>query len=63
LRASALFDAIAGGFRATAQRKLIRLPHNVNDLPFAEALVAAFRDVTATPASLPDSRRERAAAR
>jgi uncharacterized protein (UPF0261 family)/ABC-type branched-subunit amino acid transport system ATPase component len=43
----ALFDAISKGFRATAQRKLVRLPHNVNDLPFAEALVDAFREIAA----------------
>jgi len=41
----ALFDAIAKSFRPTAQRKLVRLPHNVNDPAFAEALVAAFREV------------------
>jgi uncharacterized protein (UPF0261 family)/ABC-type branched-subunit amino acid transport system ATPase component len=42
----ALFDAIAGNFRSGANRKLIRLPHNLNDPAFAEALVAAFEDVT-----------------
>jgi uncharacterized protein (UPF0261 family) len=41
----ALFDAIATGFRGGADRKLIRLPYNVNDSGFAEALVAAFADV------------------
>ncbi|HYM33613.1 MAG TPA: ABC transporter permease [Candidatus Cybelea sp.] len=41
-----LFDTIAGNFRSGANRKLIRLPCNVNDQAFAEALVAAFQDVT-----------------
>ena len=30
----ALFDAIASGFRAAANRKLVRLPHNINDPAF-----------------------------
>jgi uncharacterized protein (UPF0261 family)/ABC-type branched-subunit amino acid transport system ATPase component len=42
----ALFDAIAGGFRSGTNRKLIRLPHNLNDPAFAEALVAAFEEAT-----------------
>jgi uncharacterized protein (UPF0261 family)/ABC-type branched-subunit amino acid transport system ATPase component len=42
----ALFDAIAGHFRSGANRKLIRLPHNVNDPAFAEAVVAAFAEIT-----------------
>jgi uncharacterized protein (UPF0261 family)/ABC-type branched-subunit amino acid transport system ATPase component len=41
----ALFDAIAAGFRAGADRKLVRLPHHVNDEAFADALVEAFREV------------------
>jgi uncharacterized protein (UPF0261 family)/ABC-type branched-subunit amino acid transport system ATPase component len=41
----ALFDAIATGFRAGADRKLVRVPHHINDEPFADALVAAFREV------------------
>src|ERR1700737_3689528 len=41
----ALFDAIAGSFRAGSNRKLIRLPHNVNDPGFAEAVVAAFTEI------------------
>ena len=40
-----LFAAIEQHFRAGAQRKLIRLPHHINDDAFAEALVAAWHDV------------------
>jgi uncharacterized protein (UPF0261 family)/ABC-type branched-subunit amino acid transport system ATPase component len=45
----ALFDAIAGAFRPGGDRKLIRLPYNLNDPPFAEALVAAFTEITRQP--------------
>ena len=41
----ALFDAITKAFRSGPQRKLVRLPHNVNDPAFADALVAAFREI------------------
>jgi uncharacterized protein (UPF0261 family) len=41
----ALFDAIATGFRPGSNRRLQRLPHNLNDPPFAEALVAAFAEI------------------
>jgi uncharacterized protein (UPF0261 family) len=41
----ALFDAIAAGFRGTADRKLIRLSHHINDDAFADALVAAWREI------------------
>ena len=47
----ALFDAIATRFRAGPQRKLVRLPLNVNDPDFAAALVAAFREIAAPAAS------------
>ncbi len=40
-----LFDTIAGQFRGNAQRKLLRLPHNINDPPFIEALIAAFDEI------------------
>ena len=46
----ALFDAIVAGFRATAQRRLVRLPFHINDPEFADALVAAFHEVVGTPA-------------
>jgi uncharacterized protein (UPF0261 family) len=41
----ALFDTIAAGFRAGAERKLLRLPHHVNDAAFADALVAACNEI------------------
>jgi uncharacterized protein (UPF0261 family)/ABC-type branched-subunit amino acid transport system ATPase component len=41
----ALFDAIAGNFRVGGNRKLLRLPYNVNDPGFAEAVVAAFSEI------------------
>jgi uncharacterized protein (UPF0261 family)/ABC-type branched-subunit amino acid transport system ATPase component len=43
---AALFRALEATVRQTASRKLIRLPHNINDPAFAAALVAAFREVT-----------------
>jgi uncharacterized protein (UPF0261 family)/ABC-type branched-subunit amino acid transport system ATPase component len=49
-----LFEAIHSNFRSTANRKLVRLPHHINDAAFAEALVANFYEIaqTAWPASL-----------
>jgi uncharacterized protein (UPF0261 family) len=46
----ALFDAITAGFRTGSNRKLMRLPHNINDATFAEALVAAFTEIMRPPA-------------
>jgi uncharacterized protein (UPF0261 family)/ABC-type branched-subunit amino acid transport system ATPase component len=43
----ALFDAIAGSFRSGPNRRLVRLPHNINDPAFADALVAAFDEARA----------------
>jgi uncharacterized protein (UPF0261 family) len=42
----ALFTAIAQNFRTGAERKLVRLPHHINDEAFADALVAAWREVS-----------------
>jgi len=47
----ALFDAIASGFRSGADRKLVRLPHHINDEAFAAAVVAAFREISMRPTS------------
>jgi uncharacterized protein (UPF0261 family) len=42
---AALFSAIEATFRPTRDRRLVRLPHNINDPPFAEALVAHFTEI------------------
>lgn len=42
---AALFAALEQTVRQTERRRLVRLPYNVNDPPFAEALVEHFRDV------------------
>jgi uncharacterized protein (UPF0261 family) len=47
----ALFTAIEQNFRKGTQRQLIRLPHHINDDAFAEALVAAWHDVSRAPTS------------
>lgn len=44
---AALFQALEETVRQTDSRRLIRLPHNINDPLFVEALVANFRDVMA----------------
>jgi uncharacterized protein (UPF0261 family)/ABC-type branched-subunit amino acid transport system ATPase component len=41
----ALFKAISEEFRQTGEKKLIRLPHHINDPAFADALVASFNEV------------------
>jgi uncharacterized protein (UPF0261 family) len=42
---AALFDAIARTVAATARRKVLRVPHAINDLEFATALVRHFHEV------------------
>ena len=42
----ALLKTIEAAFRPGPQRKLIKLPHNINDAQFAQAAVAAFDEVT-----------------
>ncbi len=46
-----LFATIEQHFRPTAQRKLLRLPHHINDDAFAAALVAAWREVAPVAAA------------
>ena len=45
-----LFSTIEAMFRPGPQRRLIRLPLHINDEAFADALVAAWREVSALPA-------------
>jgi uncharacterized protein (UPF0261 family) len=40
-----LFETITQRFRAGPERKLLRVPHHVNDEAFADALVAAWLEV------------------
>ena len=42
---AALFEALEATVRQTDRRRLIRLPHNINDPEFARALVDEFRSV------------------
>jgi uncharacterized protein (UPF0261 family) len=41
----ALFDALDATLLKTDRRRIIRLPHHINDPAFAAAAVAAFRDI------------------
>ena len=41
----ALFDAIAGRFQETASRRLIRVPHHINDPAFTAAVVSALDEI------------------
>jgi uncharacterized protein (UPF0261 family) len=44
---AALFDTLEAKVVASANRRLVRLPGNVNDPAFARALVTAFREIAA----------------
>ena len=46
---AALFTALEQTVRQTSARQLIRLPHNINDPPFAAALVDAFHHLHGQP--------------
>ena len=39
----ALFDVLTAGFRTGTDRKLVVLPHNINDQAFIDALVAELQ--------------------
>ena len=43
---AALFKSVSENLRVTGNRRLVRLPYNINDPPFAEALVESFREVS-----------------
>ncbi|MEO0994736.1 MAG: ABC transporter permease [Pseudomonadota bacterium] len=45
----ALFEALERTLRPTASRQLIRLPHNINDPAFTEAVLSAFRALHGSP--------------
>jgi uncharacterized protein (UPF0261 family) len=47
-----LFDTLEQGFRTGADRRLLRLPHHVNDEAFAQALVDAWNEIARAPARL-----------
>ncbi len=46
---AALFDAIAGTLRESGSRRLIRLPHHINDPAFARAAAAALDEISPLP--------------
>ncbi|WP_311733290.1 Tm-1-like ATP-binding domain-containing protein [Variovorax sp. Sphag1AA] len=48
----ALFTAIEQGFRTSAERKLLRLPLHINDEAFADALAAAWHEVSRPAANI-----------
>ena len=41
----ALFSAIERNFRPTTQRRLVKLPYDINDAAFVDALVAQFAEI------------------
>ena len=47
----ALFTAIEQGFHAGSNRRLQRLPLHINDEAFADALVAAWHEISAPSAA------------
>ena len=57
---TALFDAIARRFQETGSRRLIRVPHNINDPQFARAAVDALEEIS--PMKIPMERTSRHAA-
>lgn len=57
----ALFDTLAAEFRPGPNRRLLRLPHHINDAEFARALAAQFREIAAPGGGVawPESRATR----
>ena len=46
---AALFDAIAGTLQQTPTRRLVRLPHHINDPAFARAIADALDEISPLP--------------
>ena len=42
---AALFDAIRSGFAPAPNRELVEVPAAINDRAFADAVLAAFREI------------------
>jgi uncharacterized protein (UPF0261 family) len=55
----ALFRALSEEFRTTSEKKLVRLPHHINDAAFADALVANFNEINQGKAAWPASHARR----
>lgn len=47
----ALFDALSSRFQETAQRRLIRTPHHINDPAFTQAVITALEEIYPTARS------------
>jgi uncharacterized protein (UPF0261 family) len=43
---AALFAALENTVKQTSSRRIVRLPYHINDPEFADALVAAYREIT-----------------
>ena len=48
----ALFDVLTARFRAGTDRRLVVLPHNINDQVFIDALVDNFNQIAGTRPAL-----------
>jgi uncharacterized protein (UPF0261 family) len=56
---AALFKELSEGFKPTVDKKLLRLPHHINDAAFADALVANFNEINQGKAAWPASHARR----
>lgn len=43
-----LFAALEATMKPTTKRRIVRLPHHINDPEFADALIAAYREIATT---------------